>query len=505
MYSALVSTQSTWGVFNRHRSVHHSLTMSTCVLQSFTFGTPEAEQTIDAPVRQKVALISDQNDTRPVCLDYLKGLCNRRRWKCKFAHPALPACADSEENEGVCKVWLLTGFCKFGEECHFTHPGQVTAGSRNGSRSSSRRSSAHSVETTAVTDEDCVSTSSMNTSMSSTSYTHSPYSLPTFNMPIQPVFVSVSPPPSLPPTPTVSRPPSPDGKLSPLSPDSPSAADETTRKVSGLLNRLTLHKFDSLVHQLQAILATGGMTMPTMLPLIARKASKEPQLASLYAKTTSRLIGAAAASDNQTAKAQLWQLVVDGVDTPSANKKEACHPERLGSMQFLGELFMEGLVTEARITTMLDMLMEKIGREQDKTEAAFLVELTCKLLTTAGQELDRRWPRVIDFFLQQLKEAAKCYPNRIQVLVLNVVELHTVQHWKKPVAIVPPPAPTPVSVQVPPVVAQPVIHIGNPQQLPQQLPIPQQAYPCSYYPQYQQYPCYQQWYPQSQSYACTCC
>eukprot|EP01012_Entosiphon_sulcatum_P011096 TRINITY_DN16652_c0_g1_i1.p1 TRINITY_DN16652_c0_g1~~TRINITY_DN16652_c0_g1_i1.p1 ORF type:complete len:577 (+),score=59.18 TRINITY_DN16652_c0_g1_i1:104-1834(+) len=100
---------------------------------------------------------------KTICLDFLKGQCKEKRWKCKFAHPAFPLLAgdplvaDTEEadspppqplnpppeivglmhsfpdvspeaaargpaeGQSLCDVWILTGFCKFGDRCKFYH------------------------------------------------------------------------------------------------------------------------------------------------------------------------------------------------------------------------------------------------------------------------------------------------------------------------------------------------------------------------------------------------
>eukprot|EP00995_Heteronema_vittatum_P009231 NODE_452_length_1373_cov_44.629909_g326_i0.p2 GENE.NODE_452_length_1373_cov_44.629909_g326_i0~~NODE_452_length_1373_cov_44.629909_g326_i0.p2 ORF type:complete len:300 (+),score=113.14 NODE_452_length_1373_cov_44.629909_g326_i0:77-901(+) len=70
-----------------------------------------------------------------LCMDWVKGICDGQRWKCKFAHPALPVQKDMgpeftwtpvgalvNPDRKICEVWKLTGRCKFGSKCWHEHP-----------------------------------------------------------------------------------------------------------------------------------------------------------------------------------------------------------------------------------------------------------------------------------------------------------------------------------------------------------------------------------------------
>eukprot|EP01006_Ploeotia_vitrea_P060519 TRINITY_DN76055_c0_g1_i1.p1 TRINITY_DN76055_c0_g1~~TRINITY_DN76055_c0_g1_i1.p1 ORF type:complete len:364 (-),score=32.34 TRINITY_DN76055_c0_g1_i1:348-1439(-) len=74
--------------------------------------------------RQRTSQPAARHSTRqprghkvPVCLDHLKGLCTAKRAKCKFAHPQL-----GDAGARICEVFLLTGTCKFGNNCRDAHP-----------------------------------------------------------------------------------------------------------------------------------------------------------------------------------------------------------------------------------------------------------------------------------------------------------------------------------------------------------------------------------------------
>eukprot|EP01006_Ploeotia_vitrea_P006257 TRINITY_DN12651_c0_g1_i1.p1 TRINITY_DN12651_c0_g1~~TRINITY_DN12651_c0_g1_i1.p1 ORF type:complete len:170 (-),score=7.71 TRINITY_DN12651_c0_g1_i1:271-780(-) len=55
------------------------------------------------------------DDNKPICLDWLRGNCDTKRWRCKFAHPPLELIPKTERR--TCPVWALTGHCKFGKNC----------------------------------------------------------------------------------------------------------------------------------------------------------------------------------------------------------------------------------------------------------------------------------------------------------------------------------------------------------------------------------------------------
>eukprot|EP00668_Euglena_longa_P008462 GGOE01010180.1.p2 GENE.GGOE01010180.1~~GGOE01010180.1.p2 ORF type:complete len:251 (-),score=51.93 GGOE01010180.1:1361-2083(-) len=61
-----------------------------------------------------------------VCLDFLKGRCNRMR--CKFLHPdlfqyqQLSGAVQAQAGRQICEVWAMTGQCKFGAKCNKLHP-----------------------------------------------------------------------------------------------------------------------------------------------------------------------------------------------------------------------------------------------------------------------------------------------------------------------------------------------------------------------------------------------
>jgi hypothetical protein len=66
-----------------------------------------------------------KTNSRPLCLDFVNGKCKRPAGSCRYYHPDATE-SDKEKctevKPGVCGVWVLTGFCKFGENCWNEHP-----------------------------------------------------------------------------------------------------------------------------------------------------------------------------------------------------------------------------------------------------------------------------------------------------------------------------------------------------------------------------------------------
>jgi hypothetical protein len=73
--------------------------------------------------KQRAAKKNNKKD-KPLCLDYLNGNCHRLRSYCRYYHPELSEVlpAGAEKKKENCEVWMLIGFCKFGENCWKQHP-----------------------------------------------------------------------------------------------------------------------------------------------------------------------------------------------------------------------------------------------------------------------------------------------------------------------------------------------------------------------------------------------
>jgi hypothetical protein len=348
----------------------------------------------------------------PVCLDYLKGVCHMKRWKCKYAHPPLRLMAKGvrTETEGkkgrrVCEVWLLTGFCKFGESCRDYHPPlddnefccapAVFAKPNNNAETSSQCGS-----------DDNYGSDTCSGSTSTVGKEHA-------SVPLGMV-------------------------------DSPSRAAETAsldkvvKKVNGILNRLTPEKFDNLLQQFFELLQgdQAEACLQRVLPLLVSKAVSEPKLGNLYARLTKHLYSLVSQEEQAMLQSQLRQLSnrlleVDDIvlavrssgDSEQFNKLQQ---KRLGNVKFVGELVNLEVLSVEHLSDYVDLLLKRCN-DSDNDEASFHIELLTSLMVTCGQYLDKNADHFLSNVISRLHSTSGHHPQRCQMLVMNLLDLRNGQ------------------------------------------------------------------------------
>eukprot|EP00997_Jenningsia_sp_PLL12_P008221 NODE_495_length_1683_cov_1910.847001_g411_i0.p1 GENE.NODE_495_length_1683_cov_1910.847001_g411_i0~~NODE_495_length_1683_cov_1910.847001_g411_i0.p1 ORF type:complete len:366 (-),score=97.05 NODE_495_length_1683_cov_1910.847001_g411_i0:382-1479(-) len=214
--------------------------------------------------------------------------------------------------------------------------------------------------------------------------------------------------------------------ISPLSPLSPS--DRGIRKVNGILNRLTEAKFEACIESLYELLTVEGVSLQRVLPLVFAKAIAESLLCPLYCHLIHRLYLFVEPEQQPVLRSQLVQLIYRmllGIEDLMAQvtneeQKIKISAKRVGNMQFAGEAFHEELIDADDIGQILNALAEAIRQNK---EAAFHVELACRLLSTCGAALEQTIPVVVADFVNQLRAESENHEKRVQVLVMNLVEL----------------------------------------------------------------------------------
>eukprot|EP01012_Entosiphon_sulcatum_P031467 TRINITY_DN397_c0_g1_i1.p1 TRINITY_DN397_c0_g1~~TRINITY_DN397_c0_g1_i1.p1 ORF type:complete len:418 (-),score=55.98 TRINITY_DN397_c0_g1_i1:253-1506(-) len=321
-----------------------------------------------------------------VCLDYLKGVCNDKRYKCKFAHPPLPAVNDQtplpSAKQDVCDVWVLTGFCKFGAKCKHFHPvlddAAVTC--------------APAITAKMARKKKCKKVKEVNQKEQTEDSDE-----------------KTATPPS-----------------SPLHATGP-AQDLATifRRVNGILNKITPEKFGQLAEQLQALIAGDVDLLSRVLPLIFAKGCAESQMGEVYARLCRHLYLQLAVSDQAIFTATIAQLgnrllFVDEVLAQLEDEEQLAklNLKRLGSVRFMGQLHIAGLLPVNHVLTVLDFLAARCGGSK---EATFHAELLCKLLATVGKNLDEAKLDTFRYYtsLQQVSRDE----TRVRVLIQNLLEL----------------------------------------------------------------------------------
>eukprot|EP01012_Entosiphon_sulcatum_P032848 TRINITY_DN4170_c0_g1_i1.p1 TRINITY_DN4170_c0_g1~~TRINITY_DN4170_c0_g1_i1.p1 ORF type:complete len:622 (-),score=80.75 TRINITY_DN4170_c0_g1_i1:295-2160(-) len=385
-----------------------------------------------------------RRDPSAVCLDYLKGVCNDKRYKCKYVHPPMPLGptlveapigGDTvEQKQEVCDVWILTGFCKFGEKCRFYHPvldessapmcspaftakmapPRPTKGSKKPRHDGAARGQ-ESFEAALVDSSD--ESSDTNTEEKT---------------PVASRTVS----PALSPTKSLSE----DTPLtSPLSPLG-LGLDATVRKINGILNRITAEKFASLSQQLLEMVNQSDTCLMRALPLVFAKGCAEEKHGEIYAQLCKTLYNGASTSQRHTISSTLLQLGsrllhnVDDLVVALAGQEEQLFKlqlKRIGNIRFLGELFLEELLHLNSVLEIVTFLENKSFRNSDKADAALHIELLCKFLSTVGERVDTLWPGAFDIYYRNLQHAAARHATRVQVLIQNLCEWRHVHCWAR--------------------------------------------------------------------------
>ncbi|KAI0311488.1 hypothetical protein OF83DRAFT_1271296 [Amylostereum chailletii] len=266
----------------------------------------------------------------------------------------------------------------------------------------------------------------------------------------------------------------------PVETDSPEIVD---RKVKGLLNKLTMERFDSISDQIiewanKSEREKDGRTLIQVIRLVFEKATDEATFSEMYARLCRKMmeqISAKVQDDgilNQEGKpfagGQLFrkyllnrcqedfergwvaketaaaaaavkatedQAVKDANET--AGKKEAAGEAELysdeyyaaakakrrglGLIRFIGELFKLQMLTERIMHECIKKLLSNVENPEEEE-----IESLCKLLTTVGQMIDTPKARAhMDVYFSRMKELtkSKSVNSRMTFMLQDVVEL----------------------------------------------------------------------------------
>ncbi|CAO3593374.1 unnamed protein product [Absidia cylindrospora] len=242
--------------------------------------------------------------------------------------------------------------------------------------------------------------------------------------------------------------------------------DVIIRKVKSLLNKLTLEKFDSISDQIwqyahQSSKEKDGQSLLTVIQLIFDKACDEAPFASMWAQLCRKLHDTMAAADDihdennkldkngnpitsghlfrkylfnrcQQAFERGWKFEIPDLEksvsgevmmTDEYYAAVKAKRQGLGLVQFIGELFKRGMLTDRIMTECLTRLCRNPQEAEDEE-----TETMCKLVTTVGRELDRRNRNMklwMDAFFERMKEMLECttLTSRVKFMIQDVIEL----------------------------------------------------------------------------------
>ncbi|KAI8341213.1 hypothetical protein BC941DRAFT_510423 [Chlamydoabsidia padenii] len=238
------------------------------------------------------------------------------------------------------------------------------------------------------------------------------------------------------------------------------------RKVKSLLNKLTLEKFDSISDQIwsyahQSAKEKDGESIRTVIQLIFDKACDEAPFASMWAQLCRKLQDTMAEADDirdennmvdkhgkpvtsghlfrmylfnrcQQAFERGWKFEIPDLEksvsgevmmTDEYYAAVKAKRQGLGLVQFIGELFKRGMLTDRIMTECLTRLCRNPQEAEDEE-----TETMCKLVTTVGRELDRRNRQIkawMDQFFDRMEKMLECttLSSRVKFMIQDVIEL----------------------------------------------------------------------------------
>ncbi|PWW75448.1 hypothetical protein C7212DRAFT_197570 [Tuber magnatum] len=254
--------------------------------------------------------------------------------------------------------------------------------------------------------------------------------------------------------------PSEDNRLSP---------EVVQRKVKAALNKMTPEKFDKISDQILEITSqskyeTDGRTLRQVIQLTFEKATDEAAWSSMYAKFCKRMLEAMDPSikdenikdrnDNLVTGGSLfrkyllnrcqeefergWKVNLppkpEGVSDEAAMLSDeyyvaaAAKRRGLGLVQFIGELFKLGMLTERIMNECVRKLLDFEGIPEDET-----VESLVKLLRTIGRALDasEKSKSMMDMYFARIKLLIdnKELNSRMRFMLMDVIDLRN-KEWE---------------------------------------------------------------------------
>ncbi|KAI9097074.1 armadillo-type protein [Phlyctochytrium arcticum] len=237
-----------------------------------------------------------------------------------------------------------------------------------------------------------------------------------------------------------------------------------TRNVNGLLNKLTIDRFDSISDQIMNVGITRESILKGVIEQIFETNLIEPQFSAMYASLCSKLSQELPkiqswidhnAKNNAFRRALLNRCQKEfergarwsesekkltkrrreartRLDTMTVEEKRKIALEDyelgkfkrrvLGNIRFIGELFVKGLITETimHFSCIQPLLMDLDNPQEED------IESLCKLLNTAGARMDHdRAKKQFDAYFARIEELAtnKKLTARIRFMLRDLIDL----------------------------------------------------------------------------------
>jgi hypothetical protein len=247
----------------------------------------------------------------------------------------------------------------------------------------------------------------------------------------------------------------------------------TGRQVKGLLNKLTIEKFETVSDQIINIGIADEHILSAVISIIFEKALDEPNFGAMYALLCLRLtqklhiaqpwtgeglknmfrISLINKCQQEFQKNSKWSEE-DGssAEERKARRKilESLSPEEklkfaeeeyeraklkrrvLGNMRFVGELFMKGLIGEKIMHSCVMQLLSSVSDPEEED-----IESLCKLMTTIGAKIDHEAAKPhMETYFARITEVSnnKKLSSRIRFMLMDLIDLRK-NNWKARVEV----------------------------------------------------------------------
>ncbi|KAJ3150769.1 hypothetical protein HDU86_006277 [Geranomyces michiganensis] len=251
------------------------------------------------------------------------------------------------------------------------------------------------------------------------------------------------------------------------------------RKMKGLLNKLTIEKFDAISDQILNIGMTRESIVKGVISQIFEKALDEPNFGAMYAQLCHKLFvelpnvqswihrdltdsefrrallsrcqeefeRSAKWTASEAALTEQRREARTRLDSMTDEEKLAIAEEDyqrqklkrrvLGNISFIGELFIKSLISERImhrncIAALLKPTNENADKENaDEAPEEEDVESLCKLLTTIGPHLEAKGKPLMDQYFKRIAELS-VHPKlsaRIRFMLLDLIDMRK-DNWK---------------------------------------------------------------------------
>mmetsp|Transcript_18041 Transcript_18041/g.42507 ORF Transcript_18041/g.42507 Transcript_18041/m.42507 type:complete len:948 (+) Transcript_18041:91-2934(+) len=225
------------------------------------------------------------------------------------------------------------------------------------------------------------------------------------------------------------------------------------KTVKGLLNKLTVEKFEKLSEQFLALEITSADVLSGVVGLVHEKAMCEPNFSFVYADLCDKLsVKMPELVDSEGSVRSFKKLLLNTCQNEFNKEKleeaelEACETElakakliksrrqrSLGNIEFVGELYKRRML-DAKIMHKCIIELLAVNEEEGGLIVDDKLECLCKLLTTAGQRLEQenaRSSRNVDQYFLQLQDCSvdTRYSSRMRFMLMDMIDLRAA-NWQ---------------------------------------------------------------------------